>query len=636
MILRLQPKGKTNIESMNLCVMLPYILGIVMSSGSNTNFFPSANNPHHVNATTQQFTNYNPQQQQQLHNKQQSLHLNQFATQQQASSPLNSSFPSASGSSPAANVPPIPVESLFFPSNASPIVQHNGLTLTSSHAIAISRALEELYSRGHNANNNPAYSNLLNSFHFILKYHQHHQTRKQYQIAQIKALEGQFNGNNGLFSPLQHKQLLFQIKSLGHLVSEQKLPPQYEAAVKGFSWDKSKGETARDWQKNSNQISVVNSILGNRIADPCTVAVEAFAAQIKQQDVDTALLRKEREKIANHAISLRKSQLAQMKQNSANLAPNLAIKLEKERISLELIALQRKVRAAVFNSMPLELLDAGLFRNKKDIERENRAKEKQQKATRMKEDREMKKQRGFYLKTILNHARDFTNWHRERRRNQKKIADSLLKQQEEKQKALQNNDKQAERERLTALKENNEEEYIRLLKQAKNERLLQLIRQTDQYMAHIGAQLQEEQRKSQQEQEEKGELGIVAGENSLEAGADGSLSADSKEEQDNLMFSRKRYYSMAHRVHEEVIEQPASLVAGKLRSYQTQGLQWLVSLYNNKLNGILADEMGLGKTVQSCALIAHLMECKNNFGPFLIIVPMSTLHNNWEYEFDRW
>jgi hypothetical protein len=28
------------------------------------------------------------------------------------------------------------------------------------------------------------------------------------------------------------------------------------------------------------------------------------------------------------------------------------------------------------------------------------------------------------------------------------------------------------------------------------------------------------------------------------------------------------------------------------------GLQWMVSLYNNKLNGILADEMGLGKTVQ--------------------------------------
>jgi hypothetical protein len=37
------------------------------------------------------------------------------------------------------------------------------------------------------------------------------------------------------------------------------------------------------------------------------------------------------------------------------------------------------------------------------------------------------------------------------------------------------------------------------------------------------------------------------------------------------------------------------LKGGTLRDYQLQGVKWLVSLYNNKLNGILADEMGLGK-----------------------------------------
>jgi SNF2 family DNA or RNA helicase len=40
-----------------------------------------------------------------------------------------------------------------------------------------------------------------------------------------------------------------------------------------------------------------------------------------------------------------------------------------------------------------------------------------------------------------------------------------------------------------------------------------------------------------------------------------------------------------------------------LREYQLVGLQWMVSLYNNHLNGILADEMGLGKTVQVRAAI---------------------------------
>ena len=54
-----------------------------------------------------------------------------------------------------------------------------------------------------------------------------------------------------------------------------------------------------------------------------------------------------------------------------------------------------------------------------------------------------------------------------------------------------------------------------------------------------------------------------------------------------------------------------------------QGLEWLVSLFNNNLNGILADEMGLGKTIQTIALITYLMERKKVNGPFLIIVPLS-------------
>jgi SNF2 family DNA or RNA helicase len=44
--------------------------------------------------------------------------------------------------------------------------------------------------------------------------------------------------------------------------------------------------------------------------------------------------------------------------------------------------------------------------------------------------------------------------------------------------------------------------------------------------------------------------------------------------------------------------------------YQMEGLEWMLSLYNNDLNGILADEMGLGKTIQTISLFAYLMEFK--------------------------
>jgi SNF2 family DNA or RNA helicase len=44
--------------------------------------------------------------------------------------------------------------------------------------------------------------------------------------------------------------------------------------------------------------------------------------------------------------------------------------------------------------------------------------------------------------------------------------------------------------------------------------------------------------------------------------------------------------------------QPSTLKGPfKMRDYQLDGLNWMVSLYETGINGILADEMGLGKTI---------------------------------------
>lgn len=116
-----------------------------------------------------------------------------------------------------------------------------------------------------------------------------------------------------------------------------------------------------------------------------------------------------------------------------------------------------------------------------------------------------------------------------------------------------------------------------------------------------------------------------------------STSAASQPEDDEYRASseQQNYYNIAHAVRETVTEQASIMVFGKLKEYQIKGLEWLVSLYNNNLNGILADEMGLGKTIQTIGLITFLMEKKKNNGPFLIIVPLSTL-SNWMLEFERW
>ncbi|PPR04302.1 hypothetical protein CVT24_013375 [Panaeolus cyanescens] len=82
-----------------------------------------------------------------------------------------------------------------------------------------------------------------------------------------------------------------------------------------------------------------------------------------------------------------------------------------------------------------------------------------------------------------------------------------------------------------------------------------------------------------------------------------------------------------------VFGQPKLITGAKLKPYQLEGLQWMVSLDKNGISGILADEMGLGKTLQTIAFSAYLRESDNK-RPFLIVCPLSVLHN-WADEYAK-
>lgn len=72
-----------------------------------------------------------------------------------------------------------------------------------------------------------------------------------------------------------------------------------------------------------------------------------------------------------------------------------------------------------------------------------------------------------------------------------------------------------------------------------------------------------------------------------------------------------------------------------MRDYQLDGLNWMVNLFQNGVNGILADEMGLGKTLQSISFIGYIVHVKKNTKFQLIICPLSTLEN-WKNEISKW
>lgn len=167
------------------------------------------------------------------------------------------------------------------------------------------------------------------------------------------------------------------------------------------------------------------------------------------------------------------------------------------------------------------------------------------------------------------------------------------------------------KQRLAALKSNDEEAYLKLLDQTKDTRITQLLKQTNTFLDSLAQAVRVQQNEAK----------LLKGE---------EITPISEEEREKI-----DYYEVAHTVKEKVEKQPSILTGGTLKEYQLRGLEWMVSLYNNNLNGILADEMGLGKTIQSLSLITYLYEVKKDPGPYLVIVPLSTI-TNWTLEFEKW
>ncbi|KAL9068473.1 MAG: hypothetical protein Q9157_006498 [Trypethelium eluteriae] len=353
-------------------------------------------------------------------------------------------------------------------------------------------------------------------------------------------------------------------------------------------------------------------------------------------DIDRA--REERENIVYNRIIARRAELEKLNasigswdtRKSITSEDNTDLKLKAiiEYKKLCLLPKQRALRQQIAREMVQSdnlamTVNRSMYRRvKKQSLREARITEKLEKQQRDARESKEKKKHTDFLRAIVTHAHDVQKEANNQRQRIQKLGRVMLSTHQTIEKEEQKRVERTAKQRLQALKANDEETYLKLLGQAKDSRITHLLSQTNNFLKQLSASVKEQQRGLA---ERYGDRGAPEEESDEEEG----------EEDEEGGTSKKDYYEVAHRIKEEVPAQSTNLVGGSLKEYQLKGLQWMISLYNNNLNGILADEMGLGKTIQTISLVTYLIEKKQQPGPYLVIVPLSTL-TNWNNEFEKW
>ena len=418
----------------------------------------------------------------------------------------------------------------------------------------------------------------------------------------------------------------------------------------------------------------------------------------KPNGIDPVDIIKERENRIAQRIAYRMKELQNL---PSNMPEDLRIKAMTELRALRLVSFQKKLRQEVVGCMrrdsTLETsLNPKLYkRTKKQGLRDARLTEKLEKQQKLEQEKKKKQKHQEYLTAILQHAKEFKEYHRNIQAKISKVNKAVATYHANTEREQKKEQERIEKERMRRLMAEDEEGYRKLIDQKKDKRLAFLLSQTDEYIknltemvmqhknelkkkkkgkrkkrkpaenengeaiegmqdetsqmsdlhvnvietatgklltgkdaplssqidtwleTHPGYEIAPRNESSDEEYEDgddenDGEeeaavavneisdapaIGDEANETKPDSNDDSEtkpkevIQAASAEDDEYKTGGYQNYYNIAHAINEKVYEQASIMVFGRLKEYQVKGLEWLVSLYNNNLNGILADEM---------------------------------------------
>lgn len=291
--------------------------------------------------------------------------------------------------------------------------------------------------------------------------------------------------------------------------------------------------------------STMNCVQQQQMVNQYMVAQQRLQSEVpskvtpitKPTGVDPLEMKKERENCIAQRIAHRIEELSTL---PAGLPEDLRVKAIIEYRALRLLNFQKQLRADVVACMRRDtMLETGqnpkLYRRPKRIGlREARITERLEKQQKMEQERRRKQKHQEYISAILQHAKEFKEYHRNIQAKISRINKAVAVYHANTEREQKKEQERIEKLRMKRLMEEDEEGYRKLIDQKKDKRLAFLLSQTDEYIKNLTEmvrQHKEEQKQKKKERKKvrrkkkKPEGAEKSEENSQSSGASGSQGA---------------------------------------------------------------------------------------------------------------
>ncbi|KAF5182012.1 chromatin structure-remodeling complex protein SYD-like [Thalictrum thalictroides] len=232
---------------------------------------------------------------------------------------------------------------------------------------------------------------------------------------------------------------------------------------------------------------------------------------------------------------------------------------------LQLLQLQRRLRSDFLHDFFKPITsDVERLKSIKKHKHGRRVKQLDKFEQKMKEERmkRIRERQKDFFSEIEVHKERLEDWSKIKKERWKSFNKYVKEFHKRKERIHREKIDRIQREKINLLKNNDVEGYLRMVQDAKSDRVKQLLKETEKYLQKLGSKLHEAKTMARQFEMEMDESRAAPTVDKNEISVENE---DESDQAEHYLESNEKYYLMAHSIKESIAEQPSGLVVGKLR-----------------------------------------------------------------------